>query len=114
MRNVVKIVYFVGFTNENFLFAFAKALLLATLRLKIAIGFFKGGRKMLCGVNREEVVQAALTVERWCKEHFSQKKCDCQFADGDKCFLFERSYPSMWRLEEFLRTRGMKKCHSSK
>ena len=56
----------------------------------------------------EEVVQAALTVQRWCIVHFSPKKCDCPFADGDGCFVFKRSYPSMWNLEEFLRTRGMK------
>ena len=60
-------------------------------------------------MTREEVVQAALKVERWCSVNFSPKKCDCPLADGDGCFVFGRSYASMWNLEEFLRTRGMKK-----
>lgn len=106
MRNVVKIVYFAGFTNENILSAFVKALLLATLRLKIAIGFFKGGRKMLCGVNREDVVQAALMVERWCAKHSHDGKCDCPFRCG-ACKVGV-GWPMYWSLEKYLRTRGLK------
>ena len=69
----------------------------------------KGGEEM----TREEVVQAALTVERWCKEHRSAVcKCDCpfQFDAGAKwgaCKLRQSSVVD-WNLEEFLRTRGLK------
>ena len=62
-------------------------------------------------MTREEVVQAALTVERWCKEHIDcYKLCDCPFAlDEDACFLSHSQYvPTDWELEEFLRTRGLK------
>ena len=57
-------------------------------------------------INREDVVQAALLVSRWCKEHkqcFGD--CDCPFqGDDDSCFL---RCPSAWVLEEKLRTRGL-------
>lgn len=66
-------------------------------------------------INREDVVQAALTVERWCKEHLKDAgECDCPFNDSEKtggrfylknCVLIR---PEMWGLEEFLRTRGAK------
>ena len=55
-------------------------------------------------INREDVVQAALTVERWCKEHFkSCGVCDCPFSFGSKCMLARQG-----NLSEFLRTRGLK------
>lgn len=61
-------------------------------------------------MTREEVVQAALKVERWCAEHKKiMEECDCPFADGlDGCGLFDTDVPAEWNLEEFLRTRGMK------
>ena len=41
-------------------------------------------------MNREDVVQAALTLERWCKEHYvSGKVCDCPFILNTHCV----SYP---------------------
>ena len=66
--------------------------------------------------NREDVIQAALVVERWCREHFKAVGgCDCPFYGEriDKmkfvwpfCVL---EYPSQeWNLEEFLRNRGLK------
>ena len=67
-------------------------------------------------MTREEVVQAALTVERWCKVHRSAVcKCDCpfQFDAGAKwgaCKLRQSSVVD-WNLEEFLRTRGLKDKH---
>ena len=56
-------------------------------------------------VNREDVVQAALTVERWCAEH---KGCgDCPlFNDEDNCMVAMEA-PDYWNLEEQLRTRGL-------
>ena len=55
--------------------------------------------------NREDVVQAALTVERWCRDNSGCK--DCPFDAGEKyCSL--GSPPYMWELEEYLRTRGLK------
>ena len=73
-------------------------------------------------MNREDVVQAALTVERWCKERDGYP-CDCPFfeqreSDGAyKCRLtnwrllhsdIDEQEPEMWNLAEFLRTRGLK------
>jgi len=57
-------------------------------------------------MTREDVVQAALTVERWCKENKKGVVCDCPFAQYDSCALFD-DVPASWDLEEFLRTRGM-------
>lgn len=60
-------------------------------------------------MNREEVVQAALKVERWCWNQ-STDVCDCPFFDAHtatKCRMTE-FVPKWWRLEEFLRTRGLK------
>ena len=57
-------------------------------------------------MTREDVVQAALTVERWCK---GAKDCsDCPFYDGGWCFLVKSVTPLSWHLEEFLRARGLK------
>lgn len=62
-------------------------------------------------MTREEVVQAALTVERWCKEHVDSRwDCDCPFTDAKDnypCAVI-RSTPFQWGLEKFLRTRGLK------
>lgn len=65
-------------------------------------------------VNKEDVVQAALTVERYCKNHFNNTgPCDCPFTIRTAGFYFCRmycgtGYPGGWFLEEFLRNRGMK------
>ena len=62
-------------------------------------------------MTREDVVQAALTIERWCFEHYRNDKCDCPFADKNMCLFFEADmaeFPCRWGLEEFLRTRGAK------
>ena len=69
---------------------------------------------MLCGVNREDVVQAALTVEKWCEERQDEYgNCDFPFTmDCGNWFgdcKIGRDYPSDWCLETFLRTRGLKK-----
>ena len=70
-------------------------------------------------MTREEVVQAALTVERWCEEHIDEDmKCDCPFhkrtkkvfqldCPRDYCAL-DVDLPSEWGLEVHLRTRGLK------
>lgn len=57
-------------------------------------------------VNREDVVQAALILERWCKEHIRPGDCECPFIE--KYNLCSLSCPFKWELEEFLRTRGLK------
>ena len=57
-------------------------------------------------INREGVVKAALTIERWCRERNSCDECDCPFADKKACWFF--NLPYRWGLEAFLRTRGMK------
>ena len=65
-------------------------------------------------MNREDVVQAALTVERWCREHYQPKSdCDCPLAVEHKyihglCHVCCGNKPRLWNLEELLRTRGMK------
>ena len=68
----------------------------------------KGGAKMQ-KINREDVAQAALIVERWCKEHWNTAggECDCPLYVG-KCFMSFRCCPFGWRLEEHLRERGLK------
>lgn len=70
----------------------------------------KGGEEMTKGeeMTREEVVQAALIVERWCDTHTQEKgHCDCPFSNGGACVFSRGEEPSMWYLEEFLRTRGL-------
>ena len=62
---------------------------------------------MLCGVNREDVVHAALIVERWCAEHYQEMGgCDCPLHDNE-C-LIDSVCPISWGLEPKLRTRGLK------
>ena len=67
-------------------------------------------------INREDVVQAALTVERWCAEHCSHstcyddfKPCDCPFVIAGFSRGCVAGVPKNWNLEEHLRTRGLKK-----
>lgn len=62
-------------------------------------------------INREDVVQAALIVERWCAEHYDDVEgCDCPFFAPrpflDSCRL-SGDIPCEGRLEYFLRTRGL-------
>lgn len=58
--------------------------------------------------NREDVVQAALMVERWCAENLHKGNCDCPFCGGKYCALSRGEEPSWWYLEDYLRTRGLK------
>jgi len=64
--------------------------------------------------NREDVVQAALMVQRYCEEHFKEDcPCDCPFGYmntlcRNACALYSLFIPQDWNLEEFLRTRGLK------
>lgn len=63
-------------------------------------------------MNREEVVQAALKVERWCAEHKTKNDdgCSCPFFDFvDGCMMINIDPPADWNLDGFLRTRGMKR-----
>ena len=60
-------------------------------------------------INREDVVQAALKVERWCDEKQDEYgNCDCPFSTPRRTCLFTRGVASNWGLEEYLRNRGMK------
>jgi len=60
--------------------------------------------------NREDVVQAALTVQRWCIENWRPDgACDCPFRGSfNDCLLEQGSAPRFADLEEDLRTRGLK------
>ncbi len=62
--------------------------------------------------NREDVVQAALIVEMWCKEHIRyDKPCDCPFytrKNIDLCMIELTGSAKDWNLEENLRNRGLK------
>ena len=64
-------------------------------------------------MTREEVVQAALTVERWCFDHYDDENpCDCPFFNEDnysECKLCQNPTQSLLIIKEFLRTRGLKK-----
>jgi len=59
-------------------------------------------------INREDVVQAALVLERWC---FNESCTRCPFwyeMDGHNyCAVSTKGAPLSWNLEEFLRTRGL-------
>jgi len=62
-------------------------------------------------INREDVVQAALTVERYCKEHYNGgiEPCDCPFSFGAACVLqYYDTFPKYLELEKHLRTRGLR------
>ncbi len=60
--------------------------------------------------NREDIVQAALMIERWCADHCSDStnECDCPFANRVSCILDSNPIPKYWQLAEFLRNRGGK------
>ena len=54
----------------------------------------------------EAVVQAALTVWRWCR---GREMCnDCPLLDDEDCCMVSMEAPDFWNLEEHLRTRGLK------
>ena len=62
-------------------------------------------------INREDVVQAALKVERWCRETRKEGipcKGKCPLW-GCGCVLGSAlsGYPEHWGLDEFLRARGL-------
>ena len=71
----------------------------------------KGGEEMQ-KINREDVVQAALKVERWCKEHIRyDKPCDCPFYTKDNidlCMIELTGSAADWELDKHLRARGLK------
>ena len=60
-------------------------------------------------MTREEVVQAALTVERWCVLTECNKCPFWDFVDDD-CRISRGKIhaPMDWELEKFFRTRGLK------
>ena len=68
----------------------------------------KGGEEMQ-KINREDAVQAALNVTRFCAEHYGDCETDCPFCWGKGgCVLDQTCSPCFWELDEFLRTRGLK------
>ncbi len=62
-------------------------------------------------MNREDVVQAALTLEYWCEAHWDRDGCeDCPFWNDKtrtKCIISPNRDPVEWRLERYLQTRGL-------
>lgn len=63
-------------------------------------------------ITREDVVQSALNIQRWCKNHYSDEECDCPFFDirfRCQCMLPAKSDPREWNLEEKLRTRMIRR-----
>lgn len=59
-------------------------------------------------INREDVVQAALIVERWCREQQDPwLKCDCPFSPF--CPISGDITPADWDLENYLRSKGLKR-----
>jgi hypothetical protein len=57
-------------------------------------------------MTREDVVQAALKVERWCAKH---KGCgDCPLLNDEDNCMVSMEAPDYWNLEEQLRSRGLK------
>ncbi len=55
-------------------------------------------------INREDVVQVALIVERWCAGQ-DCRKCPLMDEYG-QCMI--AGFPEVWNLEDKLRTRGQK------
>ena len=63
----------------------------------------KGGENVQ-KINREDVVQAALIVERWC----AATDCrDCPLLNDEDCCMVSMEAPDYWRLENQLRNRGI-------
>ena len=56
-------------------------------------------------MNREDVVQAALKIERWCIANSCDK---CPFLDADAVCILSTTFPQSWKLAEHLRNRGLK------
>ena len=56
-------------------------------------------------INREDVVQSSLVVERWCTN--SESCVGCPFFDRQNCAVTGET-PETWHLEEYLRKRGLK------
>ena len=70
----------------------------------------KGGENVQ-KINREDVVQAALIVERWCREQKTKNDdgCSCPFFDFvDGCMMINIDPPADWNLDGFLRIRGLR------
>lgn len=63
-------------------------------------------------LNREDIVQSALNIQRWCEGHIKNDDCDCPFNMGKEynyaCILSDSGYPISWNLEKYLRNRGSK------
>jgi len=58
-------------------------------------------------INREDMVQAALIVERYCLTH-NNGKCDCPLKSlHEGCMVVSHGSPSFWELEKYLRKRGL-------
>jgi hypothetical protein len=59
-------------------------------------------------INREDVVQAALIVERWCMKHAKTNGCDCPLKGKTLiCTITNGDLPYTWKLAERLRARGL-------
>lgn len=60
-------------------------------------------------INREDVVQAALIVERWCWEHKKDgEPCNCPLYLVNTCWIKTEHCPKDWILEIMLRSRGLR------
>jgi hypothetical protein len=63
-------------------------------------------------MNEKDVINAALMIEKWCKEHRNLGgNCNCPFFTKSEeiewdCFLQDRFEPGHWFLEEFLENKG--------
>ncbi len=65
--------------------------------------------------NREDVVKAALTIERWCAEHFEPwLNCDCPFSPFCPVSGSGNVTPSEWGLENYLPEKGPKKANKKR
>ena len=56
-------------------------------------------------INKEDVVQSALLLERWCKSNCGLMGCtNCPFYHNESCFI---DMPHVWNLETKLKNRGL-------
>ncbi|MBQ5930208.1 MAG: hypothetical protein IIX02_05390 [Clostridia bacterium] len=59
-------------------------------------------------INREDVVQAALMIYRYCSKNYGSCESNCPFYYRERgCALDISCSPWCWDIEDFLRNRGL-------
>ena len=48
-------------------------------------------------MNEQEMIKSAENMKTWCKKHFIIGICDCPFAEGRKCAMYN-AHPRSWEI----------------